>query len=110
VPSLSDPSAMGRAYRSLARADEYIGYTYRRQYHTLWRYATAVMLLGVADASAGRGIHSRILPPERWQKMSVAKKQKAIRFLALSRLAATMQVPQATLREKYLDTITRLVE
>jgi len=65
---------------SLARADEYIGYTYRRQYHTLWRYATALMLLGVADAAGGRGIHARIMPPERWQKMSTAKKQKAIRY------------------------------
>ncbi len=56
VHVIADPVAMERAYRSLARADEYIGYTYRRQYHTLWRYATAVMLLGVADA-AGRNRH-----------------------------------------------------
>jgi replication factor C large subunit len=110
VHNLADPAAVGRAYRSLARADEYIGYTYRRQYHTLWRYATAVMILGVADASGGKGIHSRILPPERWQKMSTAKKQKAIRASVLSRLAATMQLPQATLREKYLDIITLLVD
>jgi len=110
VHTLTDPAALGSAYRSLARADEYIGYTYRRQYHTLWRYATAVMLLGVADASGGKGIHSRILPPERWQKMSTAKKQKAIRASVLSRLSATMQLPQTTLREKYLDIITLLVE
>jgi replication factor C large subunit len=110
VHTITDPAALGRAYRSLSRADEYIGYTYRRQYYTLWRYATAVMLLGVADASGGKGIHSRILPPERWQKMSVAKKQKAIRAAVLSRLAAIMQLPQATLREKYLDIITLLVD
>jgi replication factor C large subunit len=110
VHTLADSVAVGRAYRSLARADEYIGYTYRRQYHTLWRYATAVMLLGVADASGGKGIHSRILPPERWQKMSTAKKQKAIRASVLSRFSATMQLPQTTLREKYLDIITLLVD
>ena len=110
VHTLTDPAAMNLAYRSLARADEYIGFTYRRQYHTLWRYATAVMLLGVADASGGKGIHARILPPERWQKMSTAKKQKAIRASVLSRLSATMQLPQATLREKYLDIITLLVD
>ena len=108
--TIADPGAVERAYRSLARADEYIGYTYRRQYHTLWRYATAVMLLGVADAAGGKGIHARILPPERWQKMSTAKKQKAIRFSVLSRLAAAMQLPQATLRENYLGTIALLVE
>jgi replication factor C large subunit len=110
VHTLGDPNAVGMAYHALARADEYIGYTYRRQYHTLWRYATAVMLLGVADASGGKGLHTRILPPERWQKMSTAKKQKSIRASVLSRLAATMQLPQATLREKYLDIITLLVD
>jgi len=110
IHTITDPAALGRAYRSLSRADEYSGYTYRRQYYTLWRYATAVLLLGVADASGGKGIHSRILPPERWQKMSVAKKQKAIRAAVLSRLAATMQLPQATLREKYLEIITLLVD
>ncbi|MGD0533912.1 MAG: replication factor C large subunit [Methanoregula sp.] len=110
VHVITDPGAVERAYRSLARADEYIGYTYRRQYHTLWRYATAVMLLGVADAAGGKGIHTRILPPERWQKMSTAKKQKAIRYTVLSRLAAAMQIPQITLREKYLGTIALLVE
>ena len=110
VHTIADPRALGRAYRSLARADQYIGNTYRRQYHTLWRYATAVMLLGVSEASGGKGIHTRILPPERWQKMSTAKKQKAIRNSVLSRLATSMQLPQTTLREKYLDIITLLVE
>jgi len=110
VHTLADPAALSRAYHSLARADEYLGLTYRRQYHTLWRYATAVMLLGVADAAGGKGIHARIQPPERWQKMSGAKKQKAIRASVLSRLSAAMQLPQATLREKYLDLITLLVD
>jgi len=110
VHFIPDAPSLARAYRSLARADEYIGYTYRRQYHTLWRYATAVMLLGVADAAGGRGIHARIMPPERWQKMATAKKQKAIRYAVLSRLAAAMQLPQDTLREKYLDTVALLVE
>ena len=31
VHLIADPGAVERAYRSLARADEYIGYTYRRQ-------------------------------------------------------------------------------
>jgi replication factor C large subunit len=110
VHVITDLGAVKRACGSLARADEYIGYTYRRQYHTLWRYATAIMLLGVADAAGGKGIHTRILPPERWQKMSTAKKQKAIRYTVLSRLAAAMQIPQTTLREKYLGTIALLVE
>ena len=107
LPSLP---ALARGYRSLSRADEYLGYTYRRQYYTLWRYATALMLLGVADAAGGKGIHARIMPPERWQKMSAAKKQKAIRLVTLAKFAGPMHIPQNTLREYYLDIISLLVE
>ena len=57
-----------------------------------------------------RYIHTRIMPPERWQKMSTAKKQKAIRATVLGRLASTMHIPQNTLREKYLGTISLLVD
>jgi replication factor C large subunit len=110
VHLLPTPSAVAQAYRSLSRGDEYLGYTYRRQYHTLWRYATAVMLLGVADAAGGKGIHTRIMPPERWQKMSTAKKQKAIRTITLNKLAGSMHIPQNTLRENYLDIVSLLVE
>jgi replication factor C large subunit len=101
---------MEMAYRYLSRADEYLGYTYRRQYHTLWRYATAIMLLGVADAAGGKGLHTRIMPPERWQKMSMAKKQKSIRISTLNKVAGMMHIPQNTLREQYLSTVSLLVE
>jgi replication factor C large subunit len=107
LPSLP---ALAKGYRSLSRADVYLGNTYRRQYHTLWRYATAIMLLGVADAAEGKGIHARIMPPERWQKMSAAKKQKAIRLITLAKFAGPMHIPQNTLREYYLDIISLLVE
>jgi len=106
---IPDKNAVALAYTHLSRADEYLGYTYRRQYHTLWRYATAMMLLGVADAAGGCGIHSRIMPPERWQKMSTAKKQKAIRIATLNKISAMMHVPQNTLRENYLETVSMLV-
>ncbi len=110
VHLITDQPALTRAYRHLSRADEYLGYTYRRQYHTLWRYATAVMLLGVTDAAGGKGVHTRIMPPERWQKMSTAKKQKAIRSATLHKVSACMHVPENTLRETYLGTISLLVE
>ena len=110
VHLIADPAGVERAYRHLARADEYLGYAYRRQYHTLWRYATAIMLLGVADAAEGKGIHARIMPPERWQKMSTAKKQKSIRISTLNKVAGMMHIPQNTLRESYLGTFSLLVE
>lgn len=110
VHLLPTPTAVAEGYRHLSRADEYLGYTYRRQYHTLWRYATAIMLLGVAYAAEGKGIHTRIMPPERWQKMSTAKKQKAIRSITLNKIAGTMHIPQNTLRENYLDIISLLIE
>jgi replication factor C large subunit len=110
VSHIADSSGTERAYRYLSRADEYLGYTYRRQYHTLWRYATAIMLLGVADAAGGKGIHARIMPPERWQKMSTARKQKSIRISTLNKVAALMHIPQNTLREQYLGTVSQLIE
>jgi replication factor C large subunit len=110
IGQITDPAAVAQAYQHLSRADEYLGNTYRRQYHTLWRYATAIMLLGVADAAGGKGIHARIMPPERWQKMSTAKKQKAIRIALLNKIAGAMHIPQSTLREEYLSTISLLVE
>jgi replication factor C large subunit len=109
VHVIPNADAVALAYARLSRADEYLGYTYRRQYHTLWRYATALMLLGVADASAGCGIHARIMPPERWQKMSTAKKQKAIRIATLNKVSSMMHVPQNTLRENYLETVSMLI-
>ena len=109
VHLIPDPAGTELAYRYLSRADEYLGNTYRRQYHTLWRYATAIMLLGVADAAGGKGIHTRIMPPERWQKMSTAKKQKSIRISTLNKVAGMMNIPQNTLREQYLSTVSQLI-
>jgi replication factor C large subunit len=110
VHLIPDAAGIELAYRYLSRADVYLGNTYRRQYHTLWRYATAIMLLGVADAAGGKGIHARIMPPERWQKMSTAKKQKSIRNSTLNKVAALMHMPQNTLREQYLGTVSLLIE
>ncbi len=110
LPLIVPPAGIPAAYRSLARADEYLGNTYRRQYHTLWRYATALTLIGVADAAGGQGIHARIIPPARWQKMAGAKRQKMIRNSALARVAGVMHIPATTLRGEYLTAITQLVE
>jgi replication factor C large subunit len=42
--------------------------------------------------------------------MSTAKKQKAIRISTLNKVAGMMHMPQTTLREQYLDTLSLLVE
>ena len=110
LPGIVPQQGLGAASRSLARADEYLGNTYRRQYHTLWRYATALMLIGVAEAAAGRGIHARIMPPARWKKMAVSRKQRMIRASALAKVAEMMHIPATTLREEYLTSVTQLIE
>ena len=107
IPDL--PSRM-RGYASLARADEYIGRTYQRQYYTLWRYANAVMLLGVAEAAGGRGVRGRIMPPSRWQKMGASKKQKAVRAGLYRRLSGILKIPEEALRESFFTAISILVE
>jgi replication factor C large subunit len=42
--------------------------------------------------------------------MSTAKKQKAIRTVTLNKIAGLIHVPQNTLRENYLGTLSMLVE
>jgi len=107
---LPDQRSIAAAYRSLAVADLFIGDTYRRQHYTLWRYATAAMLIGTASAADGRGIHARIQSPQRWKRMSTAKRQKGIRQNLMKKFSILLHVSEQTLREGYLDQMGPLVE
>jgi replication factor C large subunit len=64
----------------------------------------------VADAADGCGIHARILPPSRWQKMGASKRQKAIRAGLIKKLSEMTHIPQNTLREEFFTPISLLVE
>jgi replication factor C large subunit len=104
VPELDE------AYQPLSRADEYIGYTYRQQYHTLWRYATSVALLGVSRVTRGKGIHARISPPERWRRMGSYQKQKSVRSSMLRKVSSAVHMPRTTLQESYLTPFSILID
>ncbi|HOI58888.1 MULTISPECIES: replication factor C large subunit [unclassified Methanoculleus] len=110
IDQMPDHASRTKGYACLARADEYIGRTYRRQYYTLWRYANAVMLLGVADAAGGHGIHGRIMPPSRWQKMGASKKQKTVRAGLSRKLSEMTHTPEDALREEFFTAISILIE
>ncbi|MDD1675028.1 MAG: replication factor C large subunit [Methanomicrobiales archaeon] len=110
VPLIADAEARERAYRYLAKADQLLGLTYRRQYFLLWRYAQGLMILGVADAAGGQGIHGRIQPPARWQKMGQSRRQKALRSMLLKKLSGAMHMDQKTFRESYLTPVSLCVE
>ncbi len=110
LDNMPDLASRAKGYACLSRADEYVGRTYRRQYYTLWRYASAVMLIGVADAAGGHGIHSRIMPPSRWQKMGASKKQKAVRAGLTRKLSDLTHIPEDALREDFFTAISILVE
>jgi replication factor C large subunit len=110
VSLLPDLYAVGRAYRSLRRADLYLGRTIRRQYYTLWRYAQSIALIGMAEAAGGKGIHDRISPPSRWQRIGSARRQRSLRSHLLHRLSSRYHVPERILREEYLTLFSLLVE
>lgn len=110
LDNMPDIASRARGYACLARADEYVGRTFRRQYYTLWRYASAIMLIGVADAAGGHGIHGRIMPPARWQKMGASKKQKAVRAGLSRKLSGMTHIPEDALREDFFTAISILVE
>lgn len=107
---ITDPSSFATAYEWLSRSDEYIGLTFRQQYYTLWRYATALMVLGVSDAAGGIGIHARISPPERWRKMGSYRKQRTVRTSLLRKVAEGLHMSQLVLRDSYLTPVSLLAE
>ncbi len=107
---LKDPARYAMAYQRLSRSDEYIGLTFRQQYYTLWRYATALMVLGVSDAAGGAGIHARITPPERWRKMGSYRKQKSVRISLLAKIAGNTHMSQQILRDTYITPVSILAD
>jgi replication factor C large subunit len=107
---LKDAESYALAYQRLSRSDEYIGLTFRQQYYTLWRYATALMVLGVSEAAGGAGIHARITPPERWRKMGSYRKQRTVRSSLLGKVAEGLHMSQQVLRDSYLTPVSLLAE
>jgi replication factor C large subunit len=107
---LKDPARYALAYQRLSRSDEYIGLTFRQQYYTLWRYATALMVLGVSEAAGGAGIHARITPPERWRKMGSYRKQKSVRVSLLAKIAENIHMSQQVLRDTYITPVSILAD
>ncbi len=110
LSQMPDFSSRARGYACLSRADEYIGRTFRRQYYTLWRYASAIMLIGVADAAGGHGVRGRITSPARWRKMGASKKQKAVRAGLIRKISEMAHIPENALREDFFTAISMLVE
>ncbi len=107
---MKDQAAICKAYQAISRSDEYLGRTFRNQYYTLWRYATANMLLGVNDAVSGPGGYMKIMPPQRWRRMSTAKRQKSARGQLLSRLGRAMHMAEGTVRSGYLMPVSLLAQ
>jgi replication factor C large subunit len=103
------PRARCEAYPALAAADLALARTYRRQNYTLWRYATALAVLGTARAANGAGARSRLGPPARWGRMAQARRRKAARTSLMRKLGAWMGVSRAELREYYLEAARALV-
>jgi replication factor C large subunit len=107
---LPDPGSRALAYRWVSRADGYLGLTLRRQNYTLWRYATALMLLGSSLAAGGRGIHARLMPPARWRRMAGHRRQRAVRESLFRKAGDRAHIPQEVLREGQLTLLSLLVE
>jgi len=110
LTGIDDVDVLDRAYLSLSRADEFLGFTYRQQYHTLWRYATALMVLGVGSVTGGKGFHARISAPERWMRMSSYQKQKAVRSSMLRKVSSSLHMPQRTLLETYMSPLGMVID
>ncbi len=106
----NDIEIISEAYEGLTRADEYLGYTYRKQYYKLWSYAFANMLLRVNIAIKKSSFHPKIVPPDRWQKISKAKYQKELRGNMIGKFSETFHMSESDVRDEYLDIFARLFE
>jgi replication factor C large subunit len=95
------------AYTALSRSDVYLGRTIRRQYYTLWRYATSMMTFGVAKEFDGARAHHKIMPPTRWKRMGTAKKQKIARKTLAAKLGEDYNIPDNQIQRIYLDLFSR---
>lgn len=105
-----DSKRRALALRFLSRADLYLGRTFSRQYYTLWRYASAIMLIGTAGASAGTGHRPKISPPDRWKHMGRARRLKMIRRSLFIRCSEAYQIPEKIVAEEYLTPIGILAD
>lgn len=110
ITLLKDQTAISSAYQALSRSDEYLGRTFKTQYYTLWRYATALMLLGVQSSVGSFGGYAKIMPPNRWKRMSSGKHQKTSREQLLDKLGSAMHMASYTIRSGYLPSISLLAE
>lgn len=111
IGNIADRKKSAQVYHALSRADMYLGYTFRNQYYTLWRYANVLMLYGVHDAVKGRPTgFSKIMPPSRWKQMSVAKRQKNLRENLLSELGSAMHMSASAVRNLYLCPVSLLAK
>lgn len=95
-----------RAYRRVSKSDIYLGRTMIRQYYTLWRYATALMTLGVAAENGTSAYRPRVMPPGRWKRMATAKKQKSVRRSLSIALSDGYRIPDAQIQSDYLDLLS----
>ncbi|NYT05001.1 MAG: replication factor C large subunit [Methanomicrobiales archaeon] len=110
IRHIESPREQASAFGRLARADEFIGYTFRRQYYTLWRYATAIMLIGSARAAEGSHLGGRIAAPSRWRAMGQLRRQKAVRTSVLHKFSRNLRMSQATLRDDFLTPLAMLID
>ena len=111
IGNIADRKKTAQVYHALSRADMYLGYTFRNQYYTLWRYANVLMLYGVHDAVKGRPTgFSKIMPPSRWKQMSAAKRQKNLRENLLSELGSAMHMSASAVRNLYLCPVSLLAK
>ncbi len=110
VSQIPDRKRKIRAYRRVSKADVYLGRTMTRQYYTLWRYATALMTIGVASEEESAGFRPRVMPPSRWKRMATAKKQKTVRRTLSAALAEGYSIPDIQVQSEYIDLLSWVAE
>ncbi|MFB6094195.1 MAG: replication factor C large subunit [Halanaeroarchaeum sp.] len=103
-------SELATAYRSLARADRWLGRVRATQNYSYWRYVTDNVAAGVAAAREGeKGGWTRYGPPSYWSKLGRSRGARETRDYVARAIAEESGVSMSTARREvvpYLSVMT----
>jgi replication factor C large subunit len=97
-----DPEDLERGYRTLSKADQYLGLVRRMQQYGLWRYASDLMSGGLAVARRGPYARAQYRFPLWLAKMSRTRFQRATADSVLAKLGRHCHVSKRGTREHLL--------
>ncbi len=102
---------IGRGFKSLSKADVYLGRVKRRQSYALWSFASEMMICGVQNAKKKEyRSYTQYSPPTRWRKLSQTKSAREVRDSAAEKIARYCHTSERYVRSEMLSLFKLLMQ